>query len=533
MELREQEHNYELVATEDGFEIIPIEKHREPVRARLLQNGFWTIESSHISKDSAQWIFSEYSKEKNVIYAKKPGDFISKEFFPLFSFSPLLHKMVVILYLTWDKINGVVESQKKYTEFINSTEDNFSETDAGSSLIKHEIIHKWAIKQTVKTLSKKASLIAKEKHSILDPDVVKLHRLMYSESGGAGHWGNLYDILKDKEEAKYLVKDLINFRAARCLLLTTCYIGKEWDNAWHHTFDWKNFQWKEEIGDTKNFFVRKTISNYPNGVTYYDIKNFSRINTEYLSEPITSRIRMLAYIGLTESHAGNSKNYYKVIKNSTDEEIKKAIKMYCAEEGEKCDLRKTHSIEWAIHYMFDYAQKSDNVANINMIGLYKKAKKYHDELERERRQRDIERQAKRAKDTEEFLKKEAMLPPIALPENKHLTFLKTVKDIQEEGDKMHHCVSGYANYAVEGNSFLFHIDYNGESATAEVNRYGTVLQVRGPHNKENSATKYGNKILREWGKKFKLEPPKNCVDFKPEPVNEMVLEYAYDEDIPF
>ena len=67
MELREQEHNYELVETEDGFEIIPIEKYREPVRARLLQNGFWTIESSYINENSIQWIFSDYNKQKNVI----------------------------------------------------------------------------------------------------------------------------------------------------------------------------------------------------------------------------------------------------------------------------------------------------------------------------------------------------------------------------------------------------------------------------------------------------------------------------------
>lgn len=491
MELREQEHNYELVATEDGFEIIPIEKHREPVRARLLQNGFWTIESSHISKDSAQWIFSDYSKEKNVIYAKKPGDSISKEFFPLFSFSPLLHKMVVILYLTWDKINGVVESQKKY----------------------HGIIHKWAIKQTVKTLSKKASLIAKEKHSILDPDVVKLHRLMYSETGGAGNWENLYDILKDKKEAKYLVKDLINFRAARCLLLTTRYIGKEWDNAWHHTFDWKNFQWKEEIGDTKNFFVRKTISNYPNGVTYYDIENFSRINTEYLSEPITSRIRMIAYISLATSNAGMSKNYYKVIKNSTDDEIKKAVKMYFADNAsndKKADLRRHRNVEWAIRYMLDYVAESDNVANINMIGLYKRAKQYHAELEREAQQRKINWQLEH----EEFLKKEVVLPPIELPKDPHLSFLKTVKDIREEGEEMHHCVSGYANYALKGQSFLFHIDYNGELATAEVNTMGSVVQVRGPHNTENSATKYGEKVLHKWGKKF-TNAVKTVVDFAP------------------
>ena len=530
MELREQEHNYELVETEDGFEIIPIEKHREPVRARLLQNGFWTIESSYINKDNREWIFTDFSKQKNVIKNYIPGDSVPDEFFPLFCFSPLLNKMVSILYITWSKIGKISELEKKYNECLGEIEP-----DAGiySSMSQCQIIHKWAIKQTVKTLSKKASIIAKEKHNILDPDVVKVHKLMYSEAGGAGGWGNLFDLLKDTQKSKYLVKDLIHFRAARCLLLTESYVTDEWSNISLQTVDWENFQWKNEIASTEKFFVRKTISNYPKNTPYHAIEIFHNLDVGYLSEPITSRIRFMAYDALSKSRASVNENYYKVIKNSTDDEIKKAVRMYYDDNNEKCDLRKYKICQWVFSYMFDYIAKSDKVANINMIGLYKRAKQYHAELEREMQEnrrryeldwllRNEDRKAKEA----EFLKAKSKIPPIELPTNEHVHFLENVKEIKDEGELMHHCVGGYSEDAVKGRSYLFHIDYKGELATAEVNAYGNVVQVRGPHNKENSATKYGERILREWGKKFK-DTVKIITDSVPQP-----CEYVYEEDVP-
>lgn len=528
MELREQEHNYEVVETDDGFEIIPIEKHRESVKARLLENGFWDIESSQINyKDINQRIFSEDNRRRNSIERYTPNSFISNHIYPLFSFSPLLHQMVSILYITWDKMDDVVKAKEKYEKTLqrrlkgSQKQRQESLEKLGNSMAKSQIIHKWAIKTTIKTLSKKASIIAKEKHNILNPEIVKLHRLLYSEAGGSGYWGNIYDILKDRESNKYLIKDLIHFKSARCLLLTEDCVGKNFPDI--SSTDWKNFDWKSEIADMGNPYVRKTVSNFPSGLPYYKIGVLRRLNTNYLEEPITSRIRMLAYDTMVSSHAYDYKNYYRVIKNSTDDEIKKAVRMYLIDNGEKCDLRRTVSVKWAMHYMFDYCQKSEKVANINMIGLYKRAKKYHQELDEEQRMRDIEWEVK----NEEFLKKEVALPPFELPEDSHLSFLKTVKDIHDEGNKMHHCVSSYAEYALKGRSFLFHIDYNGEFATAEVDEIGRVVQVRGPRNTENSATKYGEKILSEWGKQFR-KISKMIVDF-----SSPVYDYAFDEDIPF
>ncbi len=70
---------------------------------------------------------------------------------------------------------------------------------------------------------------------------------------------------------------------------------------------------------------------------------------------------------------------------------------------------------------------------------------------------------------------------------------------------MGHCVGNYSCQAQQGQCYLFHVEWKGESATAEVDKNGRLVQVKGPHNKENLATKYGKTILTKWGKKFNNE----------------------------
>jgi len=88
--------------------------------------------------------------------------------------------------------------------------------------------------------------------------------------------------------------------------------------------------------------------------------------------------------------------------------------------------------------------------------------------------------------------------PFALPEDKGIRFLGTVQDIYEEHRRMKHCIDTYSKDAVLGNCYLFHIDYEGEMASAEVSPQGVVKQIRGPHNVMNKACDYAGTVLKQW-----------------------------------
>jgi hypothetical protein len=90
------------------------------------------------------------------------------------------------------------------------------------------------------------------------------------------------------------------------------------------------------------------------------------------------------------------------------------------------------------------------------------------------------------------------LPPIPLPETEGITFLATVGEVKAEGKRMGHCIAGYAREAQLGRCFLFHIDYKGEMASAEVSPSGRLMQCHGVRNRDNKAVDWGTKQLNRW-----------------------------------
>ena len=100
-----------------------------------------------------------------------------------------------------------------------------------------------------------------------------------------------------------------------------------------------------------------------------------------------------------------------------------------------------------------------------------------------------------------FLKDEYEVkkPNIDLPNNKAIEFMDTVGRIRQEGKDMYNCVASYANSAYKGNCYLFHVEYKGEKATAEISPNGTLMQIYGPRNTKNKACEYGSRELKKWG----------------------------------
>jgi hypothetical protein len=64
-----------------------------------------------------------------------------------------------------------------------------------------------------------------------------------------------------------------------------------------------------------------------------------------------------------------------------------------------------------------------------------------------------------------------------------LTYLDTTDKIREEGQKMHHCVGGYADLATKGELYIYHYEDKDGKATIAVNPDGTVQQCYSECNK--------------------------------------------------
>lgn len=102
----------------------------------------------------------------------------------------------------------------------------------------------------------------------------------------------------------------------------------------------------------------------------------------------------------------------------------------------------------------------------------------------------------------------AAMPSVPLPRLPGITFLSSVDEIVAEGYKMSHCIADYANQAVQGRSFLFHVERNGEHASVQVIR-GLVAQSYGPMNKPNDASRWAKRVLSPWAKSLKIDKRKH------------------------
>ncbi len=243
--------------------------------------------------------------------------------------------------------------------------------------------------------------------------------------------------------------------------------------------------------------LNKTLMNLPPQISE-DI--VCQLPKYHLHKPLTERLEFLVYFLSDEPY------HQRIYRNSSSEQIKKAFKLYCEHFNQKITYATTKIYDFLL-FLDDYRSEY----NGNIVDLTKRAIKWHNE---------------NLRDFDNFtdfsytgnLDEKTAQPPIALPVNDNIRFLSTAKDIIDEGRLMRHCVATYIDQAITGQSFLFHIDFNGEKATAEIDRNGVIRQIKGVENKHNIACDYGMLVFNEWCKKFrdKITPFKYLtVDYQP------------------
>jgi hypothetical protein len=312
----------------------------------------------------------------------------------------------------------------------------------------------------------------------------------------------------------HLIRDIQNYKLAAAILhliikFQTDVAGLVF-NSYEELILSQAEKWMTLLSDTGEQYraLNKTIANWRGAVP----KNLGKLKSLHLIKPIGSlQARMLLALLTSRIDEESKTAFAALIQNSAPSDISMILKF--PQLGGANARRGGESVEEAF---FNYVADSERLENASyakmksLIGVWNRAYRIHEE-DRQRRaaqQRISDEHARKGK--EEWMKTKAKPLPFPLPEEKEgkkdggtLRFLDTVQAIHDESTLMDHCIHSYSRSAVMGDCFLFHVEYQGEMASAEVLSNGRVNQIRGPHNHRNEACTYAERKLSEWVKSWR------------------------------
>ena len=262
--------------------------------------------------------------------------------------------------------------------------------------------------------------------------------------------------------------------------------------------------------------LNRTLMNLPGGIPSGLVCNLRYL---CLDHPITERLPLLALLLYADPHVrtgragGAPPIHANVLHHATVEELQRAIVQVGEHLHMSLSHRRTSDVRRVVSYLADYPEQHRG----RLGGLVDKAIRWH---------RDDAAEAAR-RESERLGAETPTARPQVLPEIPGVTFLDSVGSVCQEGADMGHCVGTYAEAAVRGHCYLFHVERNGDSATIELAPNGQVVQACGPQNYHNRAATWGRRILHRWASQHDLGEP---VLLAPEAVRGEVMDY---DDIPF
>ena len=223
-----------------------------------------------------------------------------------------------------------------------------------------------------------------------------------------------------------------------------------------------------------------------------------KLREGFLSRPIFNRIELMVNL-----ESAKLLRHKKILSQSSEAEVLKALKLLRNATHNALSTRSANSISYLVGYINDYRADFQG----RLVELVRRSVRWHREQALIKKENAMELYGNRP----------AAIPPIPLPESNEklkVRFLDTVEAISIEGEKMMHCIATYIDKALSGDSYLFHIDHleTGQVASVEVDRFGRVIQSRGPENFINTAAKQGESLLKEWGKKIFANHPGDIYD---------------------
>lgn len=339
-----------------------------------------------------------------------------------------------------------------------------------------KFLRPWASKRTAWAINKQVHSEWLRLLQGVDAEVLKLQKRVFAVAFGYEDASLLVrypEIYVDR----HLVNDILKFRAAAVAALLC---GRMVDPLGAMS------DWKSMFSPTGSSYtsLNRTLMNLPGGVPP---KVLSQLRRFELARPITRRVELVTAI---LGNCTKAKENGKIYMFAREDQIRSAIDRISRFTHRDLSWRRWKDIHFALDFMDDFPD--GHVGNI--VGLAEKSIRWHRDQQQEVVDKVIQQHG---------LEKEVANPPIPIPKEAGIRFLATISDICEEAVLMEHCVASYAVAAVNGASFLFHVDHADEMATVEVSAYGRVLQAVGPRNRDNVAAQWGRKILQRWGHRIK------------------------------
>lgn len=392
-------------------------------------------------------------------------------------------------------------------------------------------MRKWVFGQTGKSICKRFHVEWKRLLAQCDQQILDMDKRLFSCTGkktappvilNPAFWEN-----------KHLVSDVMNFRAAAQAVDHSFSLLRDRTTEAHLDRLRQNLPKIEGVGggilrflnvDWKMVFaydfqpytsLNKTLMNFPHMVSLQTLRGMSECK---LPKPYYDKLELI--VAVNGPYQIRRRHDYHLIQEADDinlrpflfctrDQIKEAIRLVAEHVQAKPNYRKTSQIIETLIFICDaYTSYDDSLPpyrGTSIVTMARNSIRWHNDLAN----REIVREQRWARENEERQRilenpeSETAKPPIDLPDSPHVRFLSTVQAVKDEGTLMGNCVAGYAYNAIQGNCFLFHIDYKEEMATVEITETGEVRQSKGPKNLTNIASEWGKQYLGRWGRNFK------------------------------
>lgn len=298
-------------------------------------------------------------------------------------------------------------------------------------------------------------------------------------------------------ENKFLVADMIKYRAAIFAVVDA--VKNDMSGGCKladmvKTGDWRKYYYDQNtVENHRNKAKNKVLDNLPPGV--HPDRDLKMCIVPF-ERPIYNRSHLIMY-GLAYPYITEYQHDYRIevkmrlfrlIGKSTTEQVKAVLrKAKQSEQFPWLDCRKPSTLETVVDWLIDY----DEPYYGSLMGWYLRCKTWHEMAAKRAARKRLERMALADKLTLEK-------PPIPLPEIVGIRFLETEQDLLAEAISMKSCIDTYAMKAKDGGCYLFHVEYQGEQASMEIDDYGLIRQSYGPCNQCNKASDWGRIVMRNW-----------------------------------
>ena len=211
-----------------------------------------------------------------------------------------------------------------------------------------------------------------------------------------------------------------------------------------------------------------------------------------MTRPVTDRLELLFLTLLAELWQTPSldaaKN--KVFLNARAPQIREALRRVAKSTRNELQEKSSGHVQFLVRFLLDFPGPHEGT----LVGLADKAIRWHQHQRAEERAKVRGRYGAQTR---------VSTPSIPVPIDPAIRRLETVEEIVQEGELMEHCVASYVPHLLDGSYYLFHVEYDGDIATAMVDHSGKVVEARGPQNRRNLTCKFGETALAKWGHRLK------------------------------